>query len=226
MRFLNRSAAGRALAEKLKDYRTRNPVVLALPRGGVPVGYEIARALEAPLDIVLVRKIGMPFQPELALGAVVDGAQPETVFNQEIRDAIGIPESFIAEATATQLKEIERRRRLYLGGRAPLDIEGRTVILADDGIATGATMQAALQATRRRRPAAVVVAVPVGPPDTIARLKAEADAVICIHVPPAMDGVGQFYEDFTQVDDAAVVGLLAKAEGRGGPSGDDHERDA
>jgi putative phosphoribosyl transferase len=208
MRFLNRSEAGRMLAKKLRDYRARKPVVLALPRGGVPVGYEIAKAFDAPLDVVLVRKLGVPFQPELALGAIVGGEPPEIVVNEDIRAALEMPDSYLAEATATQLKEIERRRRLYLAGRPPLAVDGRTAILVDDGLATGATMLAALRATRRRNPAAVVAAVPVGPPDTIARLKAEADEVICLHVPYMMGGVGQFYRDFAQVDDATVAALL------------------
>jgi putative phosphoribosyl transferase len=223
MRFLNRSEAGRMLAEKLKDYRARKPVVLALPRGGVPVGYEIAKTLDAPLDVVLVRKLGVPFQPELALGAVVDGDMPEVVVNEEIRDALELPESYLAEATAIQLKEIERRRRLYLAGRVPVSIDGRTAILADDGIATGATMLAALRATRHRHPAAVVVATPVGAADTIARLQAEADAVVCLHVPHTMAGVGQFYRDFTQVDDATVAALLARRGTQSGQGEDDHE---
>jgi putative phosphoribosyl transferase len=208
MRFLNRAEAGRALAEKLKEYRARKPIVIALPRGGVPIGYEIAKALDAPLDVVLVRKLGVPFQPELALGAVVDGEPPEVVVNEEIRDALELPESYLAEATALQLREIERRRRLYLAGRASIAVTGRTVILVDDGLATGATMLAALRAIRRRQPAAVVVAVPVGPPDTIARLKTEADDVICVHVPFMMGGVGQFYRDFRQVNDRTVAALL------------------
>lgn len=212
MRFLNRSEAGRMLAEKLKDYRARKPVVLALPRGGVPVGYEIAKALDAPLDVVLVRKLGVPFQPELALGAVVDGETPEVVINEEIRDALELPETYLDEATAIQLKEIERRRGLYLTGRAPVSIDGRTAILADDGIATGATMLAALRAIRRRHPTAVVIAVPVGPTETITRLKTEADDVICLHAPIIMGGVGQFYEDFRQVDDSTVAALLKKRE--------------
>jgi len=224
MRFLNRSEAGRALAEKLKDYRARNPVVLALPRGGVPVGVEIATALDAPLDVVLVRKLGVPFQPELALGAVVDGVPPEVVVNEEIRDTLELPESYLAEATAIQLKEIERRRRLYLGSRPPVDVAGRTAILVDDGMATGATMLAALRATRHRRPAAVVAAAPVGAVDTIARLQAEADAVVCLLTPLTMGGVGQFYQDFRQVDDATVAALLAERATRRGHARGDREQ--
>lgn len=212
--FLNRSEAGRALAEKLEEHRARNPVIIALPRGGVPVGYEIAKAFDAPLDVVFVRKLGVPFQPELALGAVVDGETPEIVINEEIRHALELPESYLSEAIAIQLREIERRRRLYLGGRPSVAVDGRTAILVDDGIATGATMLAALRAIRRRQPAAVIVAAPVGPPDTIARLRTEADDVICVHVPPNMGGVGQFYRDFRQVDDATVAALLKEQAAR------------
>jgi putative phosphoribosyl transferase len=155
-------------------------VVLALPRGGVSVGFEIAKALGAPLDVVLVRKIGAPFQPELALGAVVDGDRPETVLNEEIVRALGVPESYLAKARARQLEEIERRRARYFAGRTRVPVEGRTAIVVDDGIATGATMEAALHARRRARPRRLVLATPVAPPDTIERLRPEADEVVCL----------------------------------------------
>ena len=149
MKFSNRADAGRRLAGKLAHLKDRQPVVLALPRGGVAVGFEIAQALNAPLDIVLVRKIGVPWQPELALGAVTDGASPETFIDRDMAAVLDIPESYVQEATVRQLDEIERRRRTYCADRPPLEITGRTAIVVDDGIATGATMQVAIRAVRR-----------------------------------------------------------------------------
>ena len=175
MKFADRAAAGRQLAAQLERFNNRAPVVLALPRGGVAIGFEIAQALGAPLDIVLVRKIGVPWQPELALGAVTDGASPETFIDQDLAKALDIPESYVQEETARQLEEIERRRKSYCAGRPPIAITGRTAIVVDDGIATGATMRVALQAARRRRPAHLVLAVPVAPPQTLTELRKEAD---------------------------------------------------
>lgn len=210
MLFQDRAEAGRKLAERLIAYRDRSPIVLALPRGGVPIGFEVATALDAPLDVIFVRKIGVPFQPELALAAIVDGEAPELVVNEQVRDLLNLPESYIEEQRAVQLAEIERRRTLYLGGRQPLPVADRTAILVDDGIATGATMRVALRATRRRRPASVVIAVPVAPPDTVELLAQEADAVVCLLAPSYFAGVGQFYRDFSQVDDATVAALLSR----------------
>ena len=208
--FANRSEAGRVLAQRLLPFKSERPVVLALPRGGVPVGFEVARMLGAPLDLVLVRKIGAPFQPELAIGAVVDGARAETVLNQEIVREFQIPESYVAEESARQLEEIERRRELYLAGaRAP--VEGRTAIVVDDGIATGATMEAALHAIRRTNPKHLMLAVPVAPPDTIERLRPEVDEVVCLATPRLFHAIGSFYEDFRQVTDEEVVELLRRA---------------
>ena len=186
-------------------------MVLALPRGGVPVGFEVARALEAPLDLVLVRKIGAPFQPELALGAVVDGGRAETVLNEEMVREFQIPESYIAEESARQLAEIERRRELYLGGASASAGRGRTAIVVDDGIATGATMEAALHATRRADPKRLVLATPVAPPDTIERLRAQVDEVVCLATPRLFGAIGVFYEDFRQLSDEEVVDLLRRA---------------
>jgi putative phosphoribosyl transferase len=208
MRFRNRTDAGRRLADRLADYRGRNPVVLALPRGGVPVGYEIAEVLDAPLDVLWVRKIGVPFQPELALGAIVDGDHPDTVIDERMMAELDIPESYVREESARQLAEIERRRKLYRGDRAAAEIGERTVIVVDDGIATGATMRVALRALARRSPAAIVLAVPVAPPETIAALEKEVDAVVCLAAPRFFGAVGAFYDDFAQVDDATVVALL------------------
>lgn len=209
--FADRSEAGRVLAQQLLRFKGERPVVLALPRGGVPVGFEVAWMLEAPLDLVLVRKIGAPFQPELAIGAVVDGARAETVLNEEMVREFQIPESYIAEESARQLEEIERRRALYLAGSTRAPIEGHTAIVVDDGIATGATMGAALHATRRANPKHLMLAVPVAPPDTIERLRREADEVVCIATPRLFGTIGAFYEDFQQLTDEAVVDLVRRA---------------
>jgi putative phosphoribosyl transferase len=209
--FADRSEAGRRLAERLLCFKDERPVVLALPRGGVPVGFEVAQALDAPLDLVLVRKIGAPFQPELAVGAVVDGGRAETVLNDEIVREFEISESYIAEESARQLEEIERRRDLYLAGRVRVPVEGHTAIVVDDGIATGATMEAALHATRRANPKRLVLATPVAPPDTIARLRPQADEVVCLATPRLFAAIGAFYEDFRQLSDEEVVDLLRRA---------------
>jgi putative phosphoribosyl transferase len=206
--FSNRIEAGRRLAAELARFKDQQPVVLALPRGGVPIGAEIARALDAPLDLVLVRKIGAPFQPELAIGAVVDGSRPETVLNHEIVEGFEIPESYLREETARQLAEIERRRRRYLAGRERAEVAGHTAIVVDDGIATGATMRAALHATRRAGPKRLVLAVPVAPPDTIEQLRGEVDEVVCLEMPVFFGAIGAFYRDFHQLSDDDVVRLL------------------
>ena len=170
--FADRRAAGRQLSERLEHLRPDNPLVLALPRGGVPVGFEIAERLDAPLDIVLVRKIGVPWQPELALGAVVDGADPQVLINDDLAAELAIDENYITSETARQLQEIERRRKIYLGDRASIPLAGRTVIIVDDGIATGSTVRAALCAARKAGAGKIVLAVPVAPEDTLERLRA------------------------------------------------------
>ena len=210
-RFANRAEAGRRLADRLGHLRGERPVVLALPRGGVPVGFEIAQALGAALDVVLVRKIGAPFQPELAIGAVVDGSRPETVLNQSLIDECQIPESYLHAETARQLAEIERRRAIYLAGRPCAEVAGCTAIVVDDGIATGATMEAALHATRRAAPKRLVLAVPVAPPDSIERLRPEVDEIVCLTMPRQLGAIGAFYDDFRQLDDDEVIRLLAAA---------------
>ena len=212
MKFADRGAAGRQLATKLAHLKDRQPVVLALPRGGVAVGSEIARALGAPLDIVLVRKVGVPWQPELALGAVTDGASPETFIDEDLAKALNIPESYVQEETARQLEEIERRRKSYCAGRPPIEITGRTAIVVDDGIATGATMRVALQAVRRRNPAHLVLAVPVAPPETLAEFRKEADEAVCLETPSMLGAIGLYYRDFHQMSDAEVTDLLSPAE--------------
>jgi putative phosphoribosyl transferase len=211
MKFADRAAAGRQLATKLAHLKAGQPVVLALPRGGVAVGFEIAQALGAPLDIVLVRKIGVPWQPELALGAVTDGASPETFIDEDLAKVLDIPESYVQEEAARQLEEIERRRKSYCAGRPPLDVTGRTALVVDDGIATGATMRVALRAVRRRNPAHLVLAVPVAPPETIAQFRKEADDAICLETPPMLGAIGFYYHDFHQMGDEEVTDLLTRA---------------
>jgi putative phosphoribosyl transferase len=206
--FANRRSAGRELGERLQNLRPEQPVVLALPRGGVPVGFEIAERLEAPLEIVLVRKIGVPWQPELALGAVVDGTDPQVIINEDLAAELAIDESYITAETARQLKEIERRRQIYLGDRPSVPLAGRTVIIVDDGIATGSTVRAALRAVRKAGAGRTVLAVPVAPEDTIERLRAEVDEIVCVSSPSPFIAVGAHYDEFPQLADADVVALL------------------
>ena len=208
-RFRNRTDAGRQLAEKLAAYANRPDVlVLALPRGGVPVAFEVARAFGAPLDVFLVRKLGVPGYEELAMGAVATGGV--RVLNDEIVRGLGISEHEIDAVVARELHEVARRERLYRGDRPLPDIAGRTVILVDDGLATGATMRAAIQALRQQQPARIVVAVPTASPDTCEALKAEADDVVCAMTPEPFLAVGHWYEDFTQTTDDEVRELLAR----------------
>lgn len=241
--FRDRASAGRALADRLLAMSLANPVVLALPRGGVPIGAEIARALKAPLDLVMVRKIGVPYQEELAAAAVVNGEHAEIVLNEEVCALAGVPRRHIDRQAAAELAEIERRRKLYLKDRARAPIEGRTVIVVDDGIATGTTMRAALRAIRRKRPAMLVLAVPVAPHDTIEALRGEADSILCLVTPEPFFAIGAHYVDFHQVSDEEVIGLLAahapdagKSDAtpapentrsdRTGPAGEPRENDA
>lgn len=214
MRFADRAEAGRRLGEKLVHLKDRQPVVLALPRGGVAVGFEIAQALAAPLDVVLVRKIGVPWQPELALGAVSDGAETEKFIDNELAKVLSLPEHYVEEETARQLAEIERRRQIYCAGRPMLDIKGRTAIVVDDGIATGATMRVALRAARRRGPARLVLAVPVAPPETLAELGKEADETVCLDTPEMLGAIGFYYRDFHQMSDEEATDLLARASAK------------
>ncbi|MDJ1158057.1 phosphoribosyltransferase family protein [Chelatococcus sp. SYSU_G07232] len=208
------------MAARLGRLAGERPVVLALPRGGVPVGYEIARALGAPLDVIFVRKIGVPWQPELALGAVVDGADPQMVIDEVLVRELRVRQDYIRDECARQLAEIERRRVLYHGNRTPVSVKGRTVIVVDDGIATGATMRAALKGLQGAGAARVVIATPVAAQDTLDRLEVEADEIVCLHVPEALMAIGMHYLDFTQVEDGEVIALLEEAHGweRGMPS--------
>jgi putative phosphoribosyl transferase len=211
-RFTDRTEAGRALAQRLVGMRLPQPiVVLALPRGGVPVGAEVARALGAALDVVLVRKIGAPWQPELAVAAVVEGDPPDIVVEAEVQRITGVDKAYIEAQAQTELVEIARRRRVYLQGRSPAAVEGCTAIVVDDGIATGTTMRAALKALRRRRPAMLVLAVPVAPQDTLDALRGEVDRVVCLEQPWPFHAVGQHYVEFHQVDDREVIAALDAA---------------
>lgn len=211
MMFMDRADAGRQLAAALLHLKGEQPVVLALPRGGVPVASEVARILQAPLDLMLVRKIGAPGHEEYGIGAVADGAQPVVWIDHEAAALVGASDAWIDRQTARELSEIERRRTLWLGGRPPVAVEQATAILVDDGIATGGTMRAALRSLRRRAPRRVVMAVPVAPPDTLADLEAEADETVCLFAPPLFHAVGMFYEDFHQLTDDEVAGLLEEA---------------
>lgn len=206
--FADRHEAGRLLAQRLVHLRGENPVVLALPRGGVPVGLEIARRLKAPLDVILVRKIGVPGQPELALGAVVDGARARTVVNRELMETLGISADYLGQESERQLAEIERRRKLYLGDRPYLEVRDRTVIVVDDGIATGSTVRAAIQAVRQAGPRRVVLAAPVAPLDTIQELGAQVDEAACLMTPACFGAISRFYLDFHQISDQEVMDYL------------------
>jgi putative phosphoribosyl transferase len=210
MPFRNRADAGRKLAAALAAYKNARPVVLALPRGGVPVAAEVASALGAPLDLVLVRKLGVPIQPELAMGAVVDGSAPIVVRNEDVIRLTGVSEEDVQAVCADELAEIERRRERYLGARARVDIAGRVAIVVDDGIATGATTRAALRALRLRGPKKLILAVPVAPTETLAAMREEADDVVCLEDYADFGAIGFFYADFRQVSDNEVIAALAR----------------
>src|SRR3979411_19427 len=223
--FRDRREAGRLLAEKLAAYANRPDVlVLALPRGGVPVAYEVARALGAPLDVFVVRKLGVPGYEELAMGAVATGGV--RVLNDQLVNRLGIPDDMIDTVAAREKQELARRERLYRGPRPPADVQGRTVILVDDGLATGATMHAAIQALRQQHPARIVVAVPTASPETCEGMKRIADDVICAMTPEPFNAVGRWYRDFSQTTDEEVGALLArrstseKTEGAKSPTAD------
>ena len=210
MPFADRAEAGRKLAAALAAYKDKESVVLALPRGGVPVAAEVATALGAPLDLILVRKIGVPYQPELAMGAVVDGAAPIVVRNEDVIAEAGIDEAAFKTVCDAELAEIERRRKRYLGARERADIAGRTAIVIDDGVATGATTRAALRATRMRHPRRLVLAVPVAPTDSLDELRTEADEVVCLEDHRMFGAIGFYYRDFRQVSDEEVIESLRK----------------
>jgi predicted phosphoribosyltransferase len=209
--FENRTEAGHRLAEKLAEAAPENPLVLALPRGGVPVALPIARALGAPLDLAFVRKIGMPGNPELAAGAVVDGNAREVVFNSDVLAMTGLTPADFAPEVERKLAEIAARRALYLGDRPPQKIAGRTAIVVDDGIATGATMRAVLQALRKRGPIETWLAVPVGPQETIWQMRGMTDRLFFLEAPRDFRAVGAHYSQFDQVEDDEVVQMLRAA---------------
>ena len=209
-RFRNRAEAGRLLAERLREYAGRNDVVvLALPRGGVPVAYEVARALDAPLDVFLVRKLGVPGREELAMGAIASGGL--IVLDQRIVRALGIPEQEIERIVAAEAAELRRREKAYRGDREPPQLAGKTVVLVDDGLATGSSMRAAVLAVRRHDPARVNVAVPVASPEACEEFRAEVDEIVCLLTPHPFGAVGIWYEDFSQTTDDEVRALLAQA---------------
>lgn len=210
--FRDRREAGVALAAALVPRHFVQPVVLALPRGGVPVAIEVARALGAPLDLILVRKIGHPQQPELALGAIVDGENPELVLNPDVASRTAGLGDYLPRARQAALVEIERRRKAYLGQRTAADVRGAVAIVVDDGIATGATVRVALKALRHRQPARIVLAVPLAPRETLEALRGEVDELVCLDVPEPFFAVGQGYLDFRAVEDDEVVRLLREAD--------------
>lgn len=221
--FADRHDAGRQLAVALRAYVDQDVVVLALPRGGVPVAYEVATELVAPLDLLFVRKIGAPGHPELGIGAVVDGASPQVVMNPEAA-FLEPPAAYVAGQVRQELLEIDRRREAYLRGRRPIDLHDRTVIVVDDGVATGGTLRAALQGLQKVEVHRLVVALPVGPPDVVLDLAEQADEMVCLYTPEPFHAVGLWYRDFRQTTDEEVVDLLANAEravhGRGAAGGD------
>jgi predicted phosphoribosyltransferase len=210
--FRDRSQAGRLLAEKLTAYAGRSDVmVLALPRGGVPVAFEVARALGAPIDVFVVRKVGVPGHEELAMGAIASGGV--CVLNDDVVQALRIPRSVIESAANRELQELRRRERVYRGDRPPPVVQGHTVILVDDGLATGSTMRAAVAALRRLEPERIVVAVPTGSPVTCREIRREADECVCLIEPEPFHAVGLWYEDFSQTTDEEVRELLERAAG-------------
>ena len=217
--FRDRREAGAKLSAALRHLAGTHPVVLALPRGGVPVAFEVADALGAQLDLLFVRKIGAPGYEELGMGAVVDGADPQLVLNEEAIRQLAPNPDYLRREMHRQLAEIERRRYAYAGGMPPIDLSGRTVIIVDDGIATGGTVEAALRGVRKVHPARLILAVPVAPAESIAALRSKCDEVVCLAQPDPFYAVGAHYADFTQTSDEEVVDLLRRARNRvGAPS--------
>jgi len=210
MLFRDRFDAGRLLASKLRLFANRSDtVVLALPRGGVPVGFEVAKALHVPLDVFVVRKLGVPGREELAMGAIASGGI--CVLNEELVRALGIPYAAINAVAADEERELERREHLYREGRPAVAVQGRTVILVDDGLATGSSMRVAIMALKRKNPAQIVVTVPVGAPAACLEIESEVDQIICVASPEAFQSVGEWYRDFSQTSDEEVRDLLRQA---------------
>lgn len=211
MIFDDRIDAGRQLAHLLMAYRGRHAVVLALPRGGVPVAAEVARAIGADLDLLIVRKLGLPFEPELAMGAVVDARVPIVVRNEDVIRAAGVSAADFERVLAAERIELTRRREKYFGTRAHPDLKGRVVLVVDDGLATGATMRAALTAVRRQSPAQLVAAVPVGAKDSLAEIASLADRVVCVEAPSSLGSIGAYYRNFDQLGDADVLAVISNS---------------
>ncbi|TFC66028.1 phosphoribosyltransferase [Cryobacterium sp. TMT1-62] len=213
--FTNRSEAGRLLAEplieRLTELEAHDPVVYALPRGGVPVAIEVARRLHAPLDLILVRKIGAPGYPEVAMGAVVDGASPQAIVNEDVFAATGGDSMGLARARRRELAEIARRRTLYLNDRPQISPRGRVAVVVDDGLATGATAKAALAALKGQGAALTVLAVPVAPAELLGEMRQYADVIVVLHAPQELWAIGPFYTDFHQLSDNETVALLQEA---------------
>ncbi len=212
--FADRTEAGRLLAREVLALKVVDPIVLALPRGGVPVAVEVAHALHAPLDLLLVRKIGAPAHRELAVAAVAEGPQAHVVIDHETLRMMGATEAYVDREAKVELREIARRRTLYLHDRAALPVEGKTVIVVDDGIATGTTVRAALQALRRRNPARLVLAIPVASRHAVAALRPEVDDLVCLSQPSYFHAVGAHYADFHQVSDEEVIRILDEVRDR------------
>jgi predicted phosphoribosyltransferase len=206
--FQSRVDAGRKLAKALVGWKGQRPVILALPRGGVPVAAEVARALDGELDLLLVRKIGTPGQEEVAMGAIAEGDPSLAIRNEAVIQSAGISRSAFERACSAERTELERRRRRYLRDRPRTPLGGRVVIIVDDGIATGATMLAAIRSVRAAKPSELVLAVPVAPPGTLETLRPEVDAIVCLDTPRDFGAVGMFYEDFGQVTDEEVIAIL------------------
>jgi putative phosphoribosyl transferase len=212
--FADRTQAGRLLAQKVLALKVVDPIVLALPRGGVPVAAEVANALHAPLDLLLVRKIGAPAHRELAVAAVAEGPHAQVVIDHETLRMTGATKAYVDREAKAELREIVRRRTAYLHDRAALPVEGKTAIVVDDGIATGTTVRAALQALRRRNPARLVLAIPVASPDIVAALRVEVDDLVCLSQPSYFHAVGAHYADFHQVSDEEVIRILDEVRDR------------
>jgi putative phosphoribosyl transferase len=211
--FRDREHAGRELAQRLGQFSNQSPIVLGLTRGGVPVAYELARALRAPLDVWVVRKLGAPIQPELGMGAVSEGG--EVLVDAHIIQEIGASDAEVQEIVSRKTAEVEERCARYRRGRSSPNLEGKTVLLVDDGIATGGTARAALRAIRRHGPRRVVLATPVASPDTLEDLAQEADEIVCVSPQPELDAIGLWYESFETVEDDDVVAILDKAQAAG-----------
>lgn len=212
--FADRSSAGKILARVLSRFRADKPLILALPRGGIPVAFEIARELDADLDLLIVRKLGAPGEPEFGIGAIVDGDKPEVVINFDLVRHLGLPVGYIEQEAQRQLIEIERRRKEYMDAGSPQPVAGRTVVVVDDGIATGGTVRAALQTLRKKQPARLVLAVPVAPWDVLQSLGQECDELVCLATPEPFYAVGKHYADFSQTTDAEVKRLLTASANR------------